>query len=341
MKLLLITQRIDADDRNLAAHVRWLQEFAKNTEQVRVIAQSVGRVDLPENVHLISLGKENGASKLTQFIRLLGALQSGIAVSDAVLVLMVPMYVVLAAPFAWLGRKRIYLWYTHKHVPSMLRLAERLVHRVFSASKEGLKLKTEKAVFLGHAIDTDFFSPDPSQVRIPGKVITVGRITATKRLDLFIQVIGELGGSATLDFIGDPIQPEDIAFQERMKQEIRAKGWEQRIHFVGGMSPEKVRQAYQTAAAFVNASGTESLDKAVLEAMACECPIFVSNPSFQKMIPTECFVESSTPELFIKALRPYLEKPQGMSVLRSEVVTNHNIHKTLSGMIQLMRAEQK
>ena len=160
MNLLMITQRVDEHDANLANHVRWLQFFSEQTQALTVITQSVGTYHLPANTHVCSLGKESGAPKWKQFLTFFQQAAQSISRVDAVFVLMSPLYVILIAPLAFFYRKKIYLWYTHKYVSWTLRIAEWFVTNIFSASPESFRLSSHKVIFTGHAIDTDFFSPD-------------------------------------------------------------------------------------------------------------------------------------------------------------------------------------
>lgn len=337
-KLLIITQRIDESDRNLAVHIGWLREFSGLVESIEVIAQSVGTYSLPNNVIVHSLGKEKGASKLKQALRLIYVLCAAIPRADRILVLMVPMYVVAAWPLSFCFRVPMYLWYTHKQVTHVLRLAERMVKKIFSANAESFRLKTTKVRFMGHAIDTDFFvPPTSSEKRISGRVVSTGRITPTKHIALFIDLINQLGPTYSLDIVGEAVLPSDRAYEAELKKKCHELGVQDRVQFVGGKSQSDVRTAYQTASYFVNASETGSLDKAVLEAMACECPSFSSNIALQHILPSGYFVPTSKPELFAKAIQAFeagqLASPQ---VLRDTVCKHHRRHETLSRVIQEM-----
>jgi len=64
MKLLIITQIVDRDDAILGFFHRWIEEFAKHCEQITVICLKEGKHNLPKNVQVLSLGKEDGASKV-------------------------------------------------------------------------------------------------------------------------------------------------------------------------------------------------------------------------------------------------------------------------------------
>ncbi|MDO8443243.1 MAG: glycosyltransferase family 4 protein [bacterium] len=58
MKLLIITQKVDMSDPVLGFFHHWIEEFSKRYEKVAVIALGVGEYHLPENVKVLSLGKE-------------------------------------------------------------------------------------------------------------------------------------------------------------------------------------------------------------------------------------------------------------------------------------------
>lgn len=340
LRLLVVTQRVDDRDTNLATHVRWLKEFASLCESVTVITQSVGTYELPQNVRVLSLGKERGASKLKQFLRLHAFVWKEALRHDAIFVLMVPLYVVWAAPAALLARRPIYLWYTHKHVSWTLRTAVFFVRRVFSASQESFRLNTPKARFIGHAIDTDFFTPDSSVTRTHGKLITVGRISSVKRLDLLIDAIDSLrrqGRDVTLHIIGVPVVEQDHFYKMRLHEQLARLGLDDFVSFCGGLSEGDILRAYQTASVCLNASQTGSIDRAMLEAMACGCPVVTSNEAFRVVVPLGGFVDPATPQAFADAIRSQLDHPVALEALRPIVVGRHNLQRTLGALVADMR----
>jgi hypothetical protein len=60
MKLLIITQKVDINDPILGFFHRWIEEFAKHCEKITVICLYKGTYNLPNNVKVLSLGKEEG-----------------------------------------------------------------------------------------------------------------------------------------------------------------------------------------------------------------------------------------------------------------------------------------
>ncbi|MBU2219890.1 hypothetical protein KJ665_01980, partial [Patescibacteria group bacterium] len=61
MRLLILTQKIDFNDDILGFMHGWVVEFAKHFESIIVIALGVGEYKLPENVRILSLGKEKNS----------------------------------------------------------------------------------------------------------------------------------------------------------------------------------------------------------------------------------------------------------------------------------------
>lgn len=64
MNLLILTQKVDKNDSNLGFFHRWLEEFSKKCEKVTVICLYKGEYSLPNNVRILSLGKEKGVCRL-------------------------------------------------------------------------------------------------------------------------------------------------------------------------------------------------------------------------------------------------------------------------------------
>jgi glycosyltransferase involved in cell wall biosynthesis/4-amino-4-deoxy-L-arabinose transferase-like glycosyltransferase len=334
-RLLVITQRVDEKDTNLAVHVRWLQELATLNASVLVIAQSVGTFNLPSNVTVWSLGKESGATKFRQFLRLQIFLLRAMSLVDAVLVLMVPMYVLCAVPFAFFTRVPISLWYTHKHVSWMLRIAVLFLHRVFSASQESFRLKAKKVRFLGHAIDTEFFTLDSSVTPEKGLVISVGRIAPVKRLEIIIDAVKALrkdGLNVRLQLIGSAVLPVDVEYEKTLR---RNSG--DFVSFTGGKTASEVRDVYHRASVCVNASKTGSLDKVMLEAMASGCPVVTSNEAFSSLVPKESFVASGSVHDLAKAIRSMIEHTPSREALREVVTQKHELRTTLAALMAEIR----
>ena len=144
MKLLILTQKVNKNDAILGFFHRWIEEFSKHCDKLTVICLKKGEYDLPDNVKVLSLGKEGGVSRLKYIFRLYKYIWQERKNYDFVFVHMNVEYVVLCGILCKLLRKKIGLWYMHKSVTWKLRLAEKLSNTIFTATKESFRLKSDK-----------------------------------------------------------------------------------------------------------------------------------------------------------------------------------------------------
>lgn len=263
MRLLITTQALDRNDPVLGFFARWVEEFAKHCEQVTVICLRRGEYELPPNVRAFALG---GGGKLSRAYNLIKGAYKFRNNYDAVFVHMNPEYLVAAG---WLWRllgKRTALWYTHKSVDFKLRLAALFADAVLTASRESFRLKSKKVSVMGHGIDTDFFAPDPGAAR-GGNWLSVGRLMPSKRHDLAIRAAKE--ASVPIRIAGSGSEQANL---EALAGQLGVAA-----AFLGGIGQQELRDEYHRAAALIHTSETGSLDKVVLEALACGLPVVTTS----------------------------------------------------------------
>ena len=68
MRLLIITQKVNAADPILGFFVSWIKKFSHEFEEIIVAAKEVGEHHLPNNVRVLSLGKSEGVGRIGQMI---------------------------------------------------------------------------------------------------------------------------------------------------------------------------------------------------------------------------------------------------------------------------------
>lgn len=317
MHLLIVTQKVDHTDPILGFFHRWIEEFAKDCETVTVIGQKVGPYDLPSNVRVVSLGKEDGATyfqQISHFRRFIGQEKY-----DAALVHMTPIWVVLGM-FLW--KKPVYLWYEARGARWPLRIALRMVRKVFSASKAGMPIATSKSVITGHGIDTDLFHPIHEKRTIP--LVTVGRITESKNLPVIINCAESLG--LPLQIFGTPLTEQDRQLTQKIGLEAH------------GLSQAEIIPVLDRASIFLHAS-TTSLDKAVLEAMACGCIVVSSAEAFKNVLPKECVCTNETmADTVKKILTMPAEKQEALrKALREIIVKQHSLPRLIDLLVSEMK----
>ena len=298
MKLLILTQKIDVNDDLLGFFHAWAAEFAKHCAKLTIIALGAGEYDLPENVNVLSLGKESiknrqsaiGNRQFIKRIKYLIRFYRYIIVErknyDAVLVHMNAEYIILGGLIWRLLSKKIGLWYVHKRVDWKLRLAAKLADVIFTASPGSFRLASNKLKIIGHGIDQSKFNFAPGiKSGNDFKIIYVGRISAIKNQRLFIEaadiLINQKGiKNVRFDLVGEAVYQEDAAYKEALVQKIAKDRLQDQIKFIGSVPHKDIAAIYQAADLSVNLCPTGGMDKAALESMAAGLPVIVLNKTF-------------------------------------------------------------
>ncbi|MEK7135492.1 MAG: hypothetical protein AAB780_02190 [Patescibacteria group bacterium] len=283
MKLLIITQKVDRNDPVLGFFHRWLEEFAKHFEKVTVICLEKGEFDLPENIKVFSLGKEEknfqfsifNFQKIRYTLRFYKYLWTLRGDYDAVFVHMNQEYVLLGWKLWKLWGKKIYLWRNHAKGSLWTRLAVLLSRKVFYTSPQSFTARFRKSVQMPAGIDTDFFKPDPTITRKPNSVLFLGRISPVKKVLEFIEWLKTTSYVAT---IAGPILAEDRAYGDMVKNALN-----EHIAYVGPVDQAGALRLYQTHEIYVNMTSAGSLDKTILEAAACGMKLKIENPHLKEL----------------------------------------------------------
>ena len=342
MKLLIITQKVDINDDILGFFHNWIEEFAKHYEKVTVICLYKGEYNLPENVKVLSLGKEKSVKhsvfdKIKYVLKFYKYIWRERKNYDNVFVLMNPEYVILGGLFWKLWKKKIALWYTHKRVDLKLRLAEKLVDKIFTASKESFSLPSKKVEITGHGIDSAVFQPRNQKSNLKNQkfsIITAGRIAPVKNIDVLIEVAEILPSSGwEIKIAGRPILESDEKYFERLKIVIKEKKLDDKIKFIGPVPNKDIAEFYQNGDLFVNFSDTGSLDKAVLEAIASGLEVLTSNKAFASVLGGEIFIEKNPEKIAQKIIEIASSRENKSNQLAKYIFENHNLDNLVNKII--------
>ncbi len=338
MNILIVTQKVDKHDDNLGFFHGWIQEFARQFEKVTVIALSEGEHHLPGNVSVFSLGKEKKISRLLYLKNFFHLIRSNRRDYDVVFVHMNPIYVTLGF-FLWkFWRKKIGLWYMHKHSDMKLRLAELLADIILTGSKESFRLASKKVRVVGHGIDTDRFIPKQSDTSKKENIsiLTVGRITPVKNVALMIETAKILRNrkvSFTMTIAGLPQTDRDRKYFAELNERVVSYALEKQVVFIGAILNKDLPTFLQAGDIFLNFGDNGSLDKAVLEALACGLQVITSNEAFKDIMPVSAFVPKDA-SIIAQSIIKNVAQPVDPS-LREYVVKNHNLNKLIGKIASL------
>ena len=284
LKILIITQKLDANDSYFGFFYDWVLRFSSSCMSVTVITLEVGAYKLPENVKVLSLKK---GSKLESLYLLWRYSITEKDNYDAVFCHMSPVYVIVGWPLWMLFDKTVALWYVHRSVDLKLKIATFLSDIIFTATPESFRIKNKKVKYMGQAVDIQRFSKpknyDNSTDNIL-KIITVGRITPIKNLDILIKAISIIKTQNILvkmEIIGMPLYPSDFEYKKSLEDLIKNNNLIKEIDFVGAIANKDMPQYYWKNDICVNLAPTGGLDKTVLEAMASGIPVVIVNKAFE------------------------------------------------------------
>lgn len=142
-----------------------------------------------------------------------------------------------------------------------------------------------KPVIVPNGIDWESYENLPARGSFRGQlgideqtplVLFLGRINFVKGLDLLVPAFSEIAQQeprARFAIVG----PDNDGYGTKVKRWCREKGIEGKVFFMGHLYPEDVKKAYVDASVFVLPSYTENFGMTVVEAMACGCPVIISD----------------------------------------------------------------
>ena len=359
MRLLFVTQKLDADDPVLAQTVDLVRELAARFEQIDVLCDSAGRHDDWPNVRVRTFGARTRVGRGFRFAR--GAAASLLPRAsrpDAVLVHMIPLFVLLLAPLAKAFRLPILLWYTHWHASRALRVALPVLDMALSVSAGSFPIATGKLEPTGHAIDVDRFSPSE---RAPGsrlrlRLLALGRTARWKGYDTMLaglELAVARGLDAELEIRGPQLTDDERAHVAELRARVDASpGLGDRVRIEPPVPRDQLPELLRNGDALLSATqprASETLDKVVYEAAAAGLPVIASNSAlaaFLAGVPLELAFPARDADalaerlLELAAATPATRREVGLE-LRRRVVEGHSVRSWADAVARLVARQAR
>lgn len=282
--IVLFNFRMDADSR-MAFAIDWVNAIAEHFETVHVVTLRSGRYNVRDNVMVHNLNRDstNRIFLFFQLIKLLYKLNKKTKIAGY-FIHMAYFFVPFAYIFSKINHQRSVLWYAHKSTSLTLKLAVKLVDKIFSVSSDSFRIRTSKFKAIGHGIDTEnrFYLRNPKKEVQVKRLLMVGRISTVKNNRLVLEALASLHSAypeVTLTFAGEAITDQDKQYQETLFEYIGENSLENVVNFIGLVPIESLPNLYSEYDAAINISDTGSLDKTVIEPLAMGIPVITSNES--------------------------------------------------------------
>lgn len=288
MRLLLFNLAVDADHPVFGFTTVWINALAQHYDHIDVLTMQQGRLALADNVRVYSVGREHGYSEPRRAVHFYSILLRLLLANryDACFAHMQPLFALMGWPLLALRGVPITLWYAHKATPWRVRLAEKVVQQVVTSSLDGFRLPSKKVVVVGQGIDTTLFSPAATSAPRPLTLVSVSRIAPSKRLDVLIEaahLLAQAGIEFRLRIVGDADE-DNQTYLADLRQQVETYDLRGCVEFAGGIAYDRVADVYRQSDVMLNVSSTGSIDKAVLEAMACGLPVITANEAFTSIL---------------------------------------------------------
>jgi glycosyltransferase involved in cell wall biosynthesis len=286
MRLLLFNLVTDVDDPILGFATRWIEALAQHVEFIHVITMRAGRMAVPDNVRVYSVGKEKGYSEPRRAVefyqhvyRMLREDRIDVCFSH-----MMPIFSALAAPLLKLRGIPIITWYAHPSLTSVLKMAHYVSRWMVTSIESAYPYKHDKLIVVGQGIDTDLFTPHSVCPEEPPIILCVGRLSSVKDHPTLLKAAAllrkRLGRSFRIVIIGGAATLADEAYIRFLHKQVQALGLQDMVCLEASVPNSKLPYWYRRCAVHVNLTPTGFGDKVAWEAMSCGRPCLAANAGF-------------------------------------------------------------
>ncbi len=183
------------------------------------------------------------------------------------------------------------------------------------ACSEGLKRRALKFMpsaqiqVIPNGVDLELFHPAGRVESSELSMLTVGRLSATKRLPLLIDAISMLrdqGAKVRLTVVGGG------SLESQLHRLVSEKGLGEAVTLLGRQGMEDMPDLYRQYDLYVSASAQEGMSNAMLEAMASGLPIVTTRcEGVDELISNNgVVVEGSAPAALAQAIRELVANPR-------------------------------
>lgn len=346
MKLIVFNYESNSNSRFSFA-LDWINELAKNVDKLYVISLRCGCYEeTPFNVeiHCINQDKKNRIQTIFGIWKSVREIHQKDKTIDGYFIHMAHYFVPLVYPFAKFHGQKMLMWKAHKSVTPLVKVSEKLIDKIYTVSPASFRVDSKKVSYVGHGVDTvnKFLLKKIFKNEVK-KIITVGRISKTKNIDLIVQAFIQIAREDIFLYIVGDLNDDANKEYINYIRSLIPESLKQNIIFTGLINFSKLPELYNSMDLAINLSDTGSLDKAIIEPMAMGIPIITSNDSAK-----ELFYHLKDKGVFLiekeqltKNLENVITNATNIdrNSLRNEIVQNHSLQNLAKKIVSEFKNE--
>lgn len=284
--LMVINYEMDENSQVFAHQFEVVRRLAEKFERVIVVTTKLGLGSVPANVTVIVSKWIPGQRFLNTFRFLFHFL--GVLIKTRKLVIFSHMTEVQSAiisPLTRLMGIKHVIWYAHKSKSFAMNLNQLTLNRILTSTSGSCPYRGSKVQTIGQGIDKTEFEYKQHYLDLPIKLIHVGRLDPSKKIEDLISVarkMHELGNVAELAFAGAPSGTRYNKYSDSLRKLVVDVGAEKWITFQGPIKRSEISTLLEKFDVFIH--GFEgSLDKALVEATFCGIPVVTRNGEYRRI----------------------------------------------------------
>jgi len=183
-----------------------------------------------------------------------------------------------------------------------------------------------------NGIDCERFNPE-SEVVENKKVLYVGRLKHGKGVDLLIDAFANI---ARDESDTELVSVGDGPMESKLRAQVDSYDLQERVQFSGTVPNKQLPRVYNESSVLVLPSANEGFPRTVLEALACETPVIVSQlPQLEEIVSDSGYmVQRENTELLADRIHELLVNDELRNRFgengRNTVLTNYSWKETVS-----------
>ena len=204
LKVYFFTPKVDSNDPIFGHSLDWIREISGQAESLKVLAVhflSTSK-DVDPKIDIEEIGGGNFAKRFRGIVKLI---RIGFEIFQSRKKQSVVIYHMIKEPGIVLGlplklfRVRQVLWYSHSSNSLGLNMVNAFVDQVFTPTQDSYPIASKKMRVVGHGINSQLFhlSAKASEDSREG-IISVGRISKIKRLEILIRAMTDINEKVNL-----------------------------------------------------------------------------------------------------------------------------------------------